>query len=408
MPTSARETRVTKATAALRRTRRLTFLAVDAHDGTVDAPPPPDASSPARPTQLSWWLFGLAAIVFVILVVGGATRLTQSGLSITTWKPISGVVPPVSTQDWNQEFLAYQATPEYRLVNNQMSLAEFRGIFWWEWAHRLLGRILGVALVVPLVWFLARRRVPPGYGPRLVGLAALVALQGAIGWWMVASGLVDRPDVAHERLALHLCTALVLLAALVWTALDLRALGAGRSRVAGRPRRWVVPFFIVLFVQYVLGAFVAGLDAGRTANTWPKMLGTWIPDAVHQDSPWWANAVDNPYGVQFLHRWWAFVVTLSAIGIAIILFRVGASRLATALELVVIAQFFLGVFTLVHAVPVDLGVAHQATGAALLVVTVCCAHWATGGARRTPVGADRPASAPDTHPVTTSPVEVSG
>jgi cytochrome c oxidase assembly protein subunit 15 len=337
-----------------------------------------------RPRQLSWWLFLVAGLVFAIVIVGGTTRLTQSGLSITTWKPVSGVVPPITQADWQVEFDNYRASPEYRLVNNHMSMADFKGIFWWEWAHRLLGRVLGLVLVVPFVWFLARRRIPPGYGWRLAGLAVLVGLQGVIGWWMVASGLVDRPDVAHERLALHLTTALILLAALVWVALDLRALGEHRTKVAGRPRGWVVPFVVVLFVQFVLGAFVAGLDAGRIYNTWPTMQGSWMPAAVHARSPVWTNAVDNPIGVQFLHRWWAVVVALAALGVAVVLFRAGARKLATALEVVVLVQFVLGVLTLLHAVPVGLGIAHQAVGALLLVVTVVAAHWSLGGARGVP------------------------
>lgn len=341
----------------------------------------PDRS---RPTQLSWWLFTVAALVFAMVVVGGATRLTQSGLSMTTWEPVSGAVPPLSDSAWQTEFDNYRATPEYRIVNNRMTLSEFKGIFWWEFTHRLLGRIIGLALVVPFGWFLFRRAIPKGYGGRIALLIALVGLQGAIGWWMVASGLVDRPDVAHERLAIHLVTALILLAALVWTALDLRALGAGRHRVEGRPRRWIAPFTVLLFVQFVLGAFVAGLDAGKMFNTWPLMNGAVFPRGIGEMSPVWSNVVDNPIAVQFLHRWTAVVVAIAALGVAALLFRAGAKRIATALEVVVLVQFLLGVLTLLHAVPVALGVAHQAVGTLLLVVTVVAAHWATGGARRDP------------------------
>lgn len=363
------------------------------HDRPSDdsiASSPEVPASTARPNQLAWWLLAVAGLVLGMVVVGGATRLTQSGLSITTWKPVSGVVPPLTNADWQAEFDNYKATPEYRLVNEGMSLSRFKGIFWWEWAHRFLGRVVGLALVIPLAWFLAKRRIPPGYGLRLVGLAALVGLQGLIGWWMVESGLVDRPDVAHERLALHLSTALVLLAALIWTALDFRALAAGRTRVHDRPRRWIAPFVAVLFVQYILGAFVAGLDAGKIYNTWPTMQGSWMPSTVTDRSPVWTNAVDNPAGVQFLHRWWALVVAISAMLIAYRLFRAGAPRIAAALEVVVLGQFTLGVITLLHAVPVGLGIAHQALGTVLLVVTVVAAHWAAGGARgnrRTPAAA---------------------
>jgi cytochrome c oxidase assembly protein subunit 15 len=336
----------------------------------------------SRPTQLSWWLFVVAGLVFAMVVVGGATRLTQSGLSMTSWEPVSGTVPPLSEADWKAEFDGYRATPEYRIVNSDMTLSQFKGIFWWEYVHRLLGRIIGLALLLPFVWFLARRAIPAGYGGRIAVLIALVGLQGAIGWWMVASGLVERPDVAHERLALHLITALILLGALVWTALDLRALGEGRTKVDGRPKRWILPFMALLSVQFVLGAFVAGLDAGRMHTTWPSMTEQWTPDGMGELSPIWSNAVDNPVTVQFLHRWMGVVVAVAALAIAALLFRAGARRLAIAFEAVVLAQFVLGVLTLLHAVPVALGVAHQAVGTLLLVVTVVAAHWSDGGARR--------------------------
>jgi cytochrome c oxidase assembly protein subunit 15 len=345
----------------------------------------PSAGDRSRPAQLSVWLFGVAALVLMIIVVGGATRLTQSGLSMVSWEPVSGVVPPLSDADWRAEFDAYKTSPEYREINAGMELGEFKGIYWWEYTHRLLGRVLGLALLLPCGWFLLRRAVPAGYGRRLVGLVALVGLQGFIGWWMVTSGLVDRPDVAHERLALHLTTALVLLVALLWTALDLRALARGRSPVDGRPSRWVWPFGVLLAVQIVLGAFVAGLDAGRIFNTWPAMHGAWFPQGLTSRSPIWSNVVDNPIAVQFLHRWLAVVVAVAALVVAAQLFRVGAKVYAIAIETAVGVQFLLGVLTLLHSTPVALGVAHQAGAVVLLVVTVFAAHWSMGGARRSEV-----------------------
>lgn len=345
------------------------------------APPPePDRS---RPNQLSWWLFIVAGIILVMIVVGGATRLTQSGLSITTWDPVSGAIPPLSQADWEVEFANYQDSPQYERVNNQMTLSEFKPIFWWEWAHRLIGRIIGIAIVVPFVWFLVRRRIPPGYGWRIVGLAALLALQGVIGWWMVASGLVDRPSVAHERLAIHLFAALVLFAAVLWTALDLHALGRHRTRVEGRPRRWIWPFMVILFIQFMLGAFTAGLQGGFVDNTWPLMDGTFMPASTRDMSPWWTNAVHNPMGVQFLHRWWAVVVAFTALWVAWQLYRAGARRIAFALETVVVVQFVLGVFTLVLRVPTPLAVIHQGVGTLVLAAALVAAHWSVGGARRT-------------------------
>jgi cytochrome c oxidase assembly protein subunit 15 len=351
-----------------------------APDPEAEAPSPP-ASDRSRPTQLCWWLLTVSGLVFAMVVVGGATRLTQSGLSMTSWEPVSGTVPPLGAADWQAEFDNYRSSPEYHLVNEDMTLSQFKGIFWWEYVHRLLGRVIGLALLVPFLWFLARRAIPPRYGGRIVVLIALVGLQGAIGWWMVASGLVDRPDVAHERLALHLITALILLVALVWTALDLRALGEGRTKVQGRPTRWILPFGLLLLVQIVLGAFVAGLDAGRMHTTWPSMSEQWMPGGIDELSPVWSNAVDNPVTVQFLHRWMGVVVALAALAVAVRLFRAGARPLATTFEAVVLVQFVLGVLTLLHAVPVGLGVAHQAVGTVLVVVTAVAAHWSTGGTR---------------------------
>ena len=369
-------------------------------DRTLDAPevarqqPAPDTGEPpalnrARPGQLSVWLFVIAAVVLVMIVVGGTTRLTQSGLSMVNWEPVGGVVPPLSEADWNAEFDAYKTSPEFQKINADMTVGDFKGIFFWEYLHRLLGRLLGLALVVPFLWFLARRAVPPGYARRLGGLVLLVGLQGLIGWWMVASGLVDRPDVAHERLALHLTTALVLLVGLIWTALDLRALAAGRSAVTGRPVRWVWPFAVLLGVQITLGAFVAGLDAGWMYNTWPMMRGSWLPPGLTELSPVWSNLVDNPVAVQFLHRWLAVVVAVAALVVASQLFRAGARHYAIALESAVAVQFLLGVFTLLHAVPVGLGVAHQAGAVLVLVITVAAAHWPMGGARNS-VGSSQP------------------
>jgi cytochrome c oxidase assembly protein subunit 15 len=356
--------------------------------GAAEEPHPAESSvtpvdDRSRPGQLSVWLFVVAGIVGVIVVVGGITRLTESGLSIVRWEPVSGVVPPLTDADWRAEFDAYQSSPEYQQVNSGMELSEFKVIFAWEYVHRLLGRVLGLSLAVPFGWFLIRRSIPRGYAARLGGLVLLVGLQGAIGWWMVASGLVDRPDVAHERLALHLTTALLLLAALLWTALDLRALAAGRSRVEGRPSRWVWPFAILLAAQITLGAFVAGLNAGRMFTTWPLVQGSWVPPGLAEMAPIWSNAVDNPVTVQFLHRWLAVAVLVAALAVAYTLHRRGATAYAVSLEVVVVIQFVLGVLTLLHAVPVALGVAHQMGGVLLLVVAVFAAHWSMGGARRT-------------------------
>jgi cytochrome c oxidase assembly protein subunit 15 len=351
-------------------------------DAGVDVRGEPVVTTPARAGKLSVWMFVVAALVFVILVVGGATRLTESGLSMVDWEPVTGVVPPLSESDWQAEFDAYQSSPEYQIINQGMTLGEFKTIYLWEYLHRLLGRVLGLAMALPFLWFLAKKAIPHGYGWRLFGLVLLVGLQGAIGWWMVASGLVDRPDVAHERLALHLTTALVLLCALLWTALDFLALATGRDPVDGRPSGWFWPFTVLLFVQITLGAFVAGLDAGHMYTTWPTMQGEWVPEATRALEPIWTNAVDNPVAVQFLHRWLAMVIAVYALVVAVRLYRGGAGARAGALAATVLLQFVLGVLTLVNAVPIPLGVAHQAGAVLLLVATIVAGHWSMGGARR--------------------------
>ena len=347
----------------------------------------------ARHRQLSVWLFVVAGLVFVILVVGGTTRLTESGLSMVTWEPVTGFVPPLNEAAWQAEFDAYQSSPEFQMFNRGMELGEFKTIYFWEYLHRLLGRVLGLAMAVPFVWFLARRAIPAGYGRRLGGLVLLVGLQGAIGWWMVASGLVDRPEVAHERLALHLATALVLLSALVWTALDF-APWSGRDPVDDRPSGWFWPFTTLLFVQITLGAFVAGLHAGHMYTTWPTMQGDWIPGGLTYLRPIWTNVVDNAIAVQFLHRWLAMVVAVYAVVVAVRLSRAGAGGRSVALGAAVLLQFLLGVVTLLKSVPIPLGVAHQAGAVVLLVATVVAGHWSMGGARRSSTRLPRPRPSP--------------
>jgi cytochrome c oxidase assembly protein subunit 15 len=324
----------------------------------------------ARPRAVSNWLLAVAAMVFLMVVVGGITRLTESGLSMVRWEPVSGIVPPLTPEQWQAEFDAYKAYPEYQKINRGMSLDEFKGIFFWEYVHRVLGRLIGVAFAVPLLWFAWKRAIPSGYGRRLTLLLFLGGLQGFVGWWMVASGLVDRPDVAHERLATHLTLALLIFAALIWTALDLRD---------GRPVRrpgWTLPFFLVLLVQIVWGGFVAGLNAGYAFNTWPLMGEHWMPPAVAEAIS--ANLLalrDNPVVTQFVHRTLAVIVALYALHVAAKLWKAGADWRAPALGGAVVLQFALGVATLLTGVHIVLGVAHQAGAAVLLAAAVAAAHW---------------------------------
>ncbi len=339
------------------------------------------AADRLRPRQLSVWLLVVAGMVFVMIVVGGTTRLTQSGLSIVHWEPISGIAPPLSESAWQAQFDAYKEYPEYQTFNRGMDLAEFKVIFFWEYVHRVLGRLIGLALAAPFAWFVLRGAIPSGYRWRLAGLVALVGVQGAIGWWMVASGLIDRPDVAHERLALHLLTALALFGGLLWTGLDLWAHADGRAPVGGRPSTWVWPFTALLFSQITLGALVAGLDAGHIFTTWPRMGSGWLPGGLTSLAPIWTNLVDNPVTVQLVHRWLAVLVAVGALLVAARLWRAGAATRAAALAAAVLLQFLLGVLTLLHSVPVPLGVAHQAGAVLLLMATLVAGHWSFGGAR---------------------------
>jgi cytochrome c oxidase assembly protein subunit 15 len=255
-------------------------------------------------------------------------------------------------------------------MNRGMTMAEFQGIFFWEYVHRLLGRLIGLAYALPLLWFWTKRAIPEGYRPRLLALLMLGALQGTIGWWMVSSGLVGRTEVAHERLAVHLFTALTIMAGSIWTALDLLQT---ETPTAPRPRRWVIPFAILLAVQIIWGAFVAGMRAGHASDTWPLMFGRLVPEGLVTTA---GDLINAAVTVHFLHRSLAYVVVASALLIALRLWRAGAGVRAIALGGAVLAQFVLGVATVLSGVAIPLGVAHQAMGALLVAATVWAAHWA--------------------------------
>jgi len=235
-----------------------------------------------RPLALSNLLLIVAALVFAMVVVGGITRLTESGLSITEWRPLSGAIPPLGAADWNHAFALYRATPEYQQINGPagMDLAQFKQIYFWEWLHRLLGRLIGLVFALPLAWFAIRRAIPRGYGWKLAGLLALGAAQGALGWYMVMSGLAGRTDVSHFRLSAHLLLALAIMGALIWVALDLRRLATTGQDQPSRLTGPAVLALAVLFVQILYGAWVAGLDAGPVANSWPLMHGRLVPDGI--------------------------------------------------------------------------------------------------------------------------------
>ncbi len=326
-----------------------------------------------RPRAVAIWLFAVAAMIVGIVVVGGITRLTNSGLSITEWKPITGIIPPLNAAQWQAEFANYQRIPEYTQLNSGMTLDGFKEIFFWEYLHRVLARTIGLAFALPLVWFAVRKRIPAGYGWRLTALLSLGALQGVIGWWMVSSGLAVRTDVSHIRLAVHLMTALVTLAGIVWTALDLIALH--RSPLAA-PARLATPAIValaLLFVQLVYGAFTAGLDAGYAFASWPLMGDAFFPAGVPMLAPGWTNAVDNPVVVQFIHRWFAFAAAAGLLWLAVRATKAGSQAGFWVVGLVTL-QVMLGIATLMTGVQIHVAVAHQANAALLLIAAVFAAH----------------------------------
>ena len=337
-------------------------------------------TSKARPRAVAIWLFVVAAMIVGIVVIGGITRLTNSGLSITEWKPIRGIIPPLTQGQWQAEFDNYKRIPEYIQLNQGMTVAGFEAIYFWEYLHRLLARTIGMAFALPLAWFWLTRRIPKGYAPRLMALLALGALQGALGWWMVSSGLANRTDVSHLRLAAHLVTALVTLAGIVWTGLDLIDLARNPYATPARMTRVGAIVLLLLFVQICWGAFTAGLDAGYAFASWPLMGDSLFPAGVPMLTPALSNAVDNPIVVQFIHRWFAFVVAGGLMWLAVRATAV-RSRAGFAVIALVTLQIILGIATLMTGVRIEVAVAHQANAALLLIATVIAAQ-AVGTNRR--------------------------
>ena len=332
------------------------------------------ASQTSHHRAVRWWLVSIAALIAIMVLVGGATRLTESGLSIVEWKPVTGTLPPLSQEQWREAFEAYKTIPQYRELNAGMSLAEFKTIFWWEWSHRLLGRAIGVAYLLPFLWFLWRGALSAELRRRLWLIFGLGALQGGVGWWMVASGLSQRVEVSQYRLATHLVLALLIFAAVVWT---LRRL-ADRPRLAASSRLKItsVVLVVVTFVQLYLGALVAGLRAGRVYNTWPDIDGALIPSAARLffEAPWWRNLFDNALTVQFEHRMTAYLLFTIALLHALdaVRSRAGAAAVNGALWLaaVIALQASLGILTLLNQVPTFLALAHQAVAIAVLTLAI--------------------------------------
>jgi heme a synthase len=328
----------------------------------------------ARHTRaLRIWLAALAALIIAMILVGGATRLTDSGLSITEWKPIVGVVPPLSESDWNEAFASYKTIPEYTELKRGMSLEEFKTIYWWEWAHRFLGRLIGFAFFIPFAAFWMAGYIPRALLPKLLGLFVLGGLQGALGWYMVKSGLTLRTDVSQYRLAAHFGVALLILAYTLWL-----LFGLGRdARVSAQDRSaGLVAGFVLALIstQMLAGALVAGTDAGMGYNTWPLIDGAFVPPGLGEASPWYLNLFENPLTVQFEHRMLGYAVVLAALGQLAWLALKGAAQpllgSAFTLALFALLQAALGVWTLLLSVPIALGLAHQAGAIALFSVAL--------------------------------------
>jgi len=321
------------------------------------------------------WLYAVAALVLAMVVVGGATRLTESGLSITEWQPVMGTLPPLSQQQWRTEFEKYQAIPQYRELNSGMNLDAFKTIYWWEWTHRLLGRLIGVAYFLPFLWFLWRGWVAPGLRGRLWFIFGLGALQGAVGWWMVASGLADHVEVSQYRLATHLVLAGVIYVALLWTALRLHEPPSTPAPL--RIRAIALALLIFVLAQIFLGALVAGLRAGYVYNTWPLIDGAVVPEAARLflQRPVWRNFFENTLTVQFDHRMLAYTIWILVLQHVFDVTRTKNAALlisAATVAAAVTLQAGLGIATLLMVVPLSLALAHQAM--AMLVLTAATVH----------------------------------
>jgi cytochrome c oxidase assembly protein subunit 15 len=315
------------------------------------------------PASVRNWLLVVAAMIFLMIVLGALTRLTESGLSMVEWRPVTGWLPPMSDAAWQAELQKYLSSPQGRLINRGFSADEFRQIFWLEFIHRLWGRLIGLAFALPLAWFWLRGQLTPGLKPRLLALLVLGGLQGALGWAMVASGLVDRPAVSHYRLAAHLLLAVALYAYTVWLVLELGPQAARRDDA--RARRKAAALIGFLLVVMTWGALMAGLRAGTSHNTFPTMSGYWIPPGLFDLNPWWINFFENGTAIQFVHRWLA---TLLVLGVLVLAWRTRRPETLAAAAMALL-QLGLGIATILSGVNIVLATAHQA-GAVLLLTTL--------------------------------------
>jgi cytochrome c oxidase assembly protein subunit 15 len=336
---------------------------------------PAAAEGPARPLAIANWLLFIAGLVFLMVVVGGITRLTESGLSITEWKPVRGAIPPLTDAEWRHAFDLYRQTPEFRKINGPagMDLADFKFIFFWEWIHRLIGRLIGLAFALPLIWFAVKRAIPQGYGWKLVALLLLGGSQGLLGWYMVMSGLIDRTDVSHFRLSAHLLLALFIMAALIWTALDLKQLASSGKDRPARLTRESGATALILFIQLLLGAWVAGLNAGYVASDWPTMQGKLYPDGVDWSQGIFHALTSDPFLLHFLHRWWAFVVVAALVVFARRVKPIDP-KASKAIHNAFGIQILLGIATVMSGMNIVLAALHQAVGALVVAAFTWGAH----------------------------------
>ncbi len=335
-----------------------------------NAPATPQATSTRA---IAVWLIVMCGLVAAMVIVGGATRLTDSGLSITEWRPVTGAIPPLSEAAWLAEFEKYKQIPEYQHINFGMSLEEFKVIYWWEWGHRFLGRLIGIAFFVPMVFFMATGRTTKPLALKLFGLFVLGGLQGALGWWMVTSGLADRVDVSQYRLAAHLSLAVILFGLMFWLALDLWP--AAKTRA---PKRGLFIGAMALsagvFAQMMLGAFVAGLRAGRTFNTWPLMDGKFFPDGYFYGAPGFNDLFETIAAVQFNHRIGAYLLAAGAVWFWLAARKTDAEPRARLVLAAVGLQMVLGVWTVLAATPISLGLLHQAGALLVFAAALYSAH----------------------------------
>lgn len=323
---------------------------------------------------LGYWLLFCAAVVYIMIVVGGVTRLTRSGLSMVEWDPIMGIIPPIGEAAWLEVFEKYRKSPEYLKVNTGMSLDAFKGIFYWEYGHRVLGRVIGLIYFIPFAYFLIKNKIPREWVGRLFLVLVLIGLQGLMGWYMVKSGLVDVPRVSQYRLTAHFGLALVIFSLMLWFAMDFLRGNSRANHASSAYLKSTAVVLIVVFTMMLSGGFVAGTKAGYIINTFPLMNGQWLPDGMLGIDPVWLNAFENPITIQFIHRVMAVFVIFSVIISFSIAFKQRFKTMNSIVIFVMLVQVNLGIMALVMKVPVALGAAHQAGAVALLSAALYVAH----------------------------------